>query len=267
MLKRQLLEIGLSEYEASVYSFLLENGHSTAQKLYTGTGINRVTTYNILEGLIKKGLVSSVDTDKKKVFHAEPPTRLHDFLEKQKHLRDEERKKIENQQKRLQQVMPGFEVLFNSIGEKPKVRFLEGVEALRYVRQELLRGMKDGDVPFYEIFSEDITRELEKQLGTDLSVEDRKIFDQLKKYKGQIIYTYSKERLPDKFFSSMHERFFVPSSKFSILSDIALCGDQISILSLTNGKFSTVLIENKDIAETLRTLFRLAIEHARTQKV
>ena len=43
--------------------------------------------------------------------------------------------------------MPGFEVLFNSI-EKSQRFVFRRCEALRYVRQELLRGMKDGDVPF-----------------------------------------------------------------------------------------------------------------------
>ena len=91
MLKRQLLEIGLSEYANKCLPFFSKNGHSTAQKLYTGTGINRVTTYNILEGLIKKDWYLLLILIRKSLLRN--PQLIHDFLEKQKHLRDEEHKR------------------------------------------------------------------------------------------------------------------------------------------------------------------------------
>ena len=56
--KEKLQELGLSEKEARVYLALFELGPSVVSGLAKKAGINRSTTYVILETLAKRGLVS-----------------------------------------------------------------------------------------------------------------------------------------------------------------------------------------------------------------
>ena len=61
MLKNNLIELGLSEKEASVYLASLELGASSVQKISQQAKINRATTYVIIESLSKKGLMSTME--------------------------------------------------------------------------------------------------------------------------------------------------------------------------------------------------------------
>ncbi|MBU2442745.1 MAG: helix-turn-helix domain-containing protein, partial [Nanoarchaeota archaeon] len=55
-----LEDLGLSEAEAKVYLALLETGSTLAGPIIKKTGLHRGTTYQILQRLIEKGLVSYV---------------------------------------------------------------------------------------------------------------------------------------------------------------------------------------------------------------
>ena len=59
MFERELVEIGLNEKEAKVYLASLELGQSAVQGISSRSGVNRATTYFIIEGLTAKGLISS----------------------------------------------------------------------------------------------------------------------------------------------------------------------------------------------------------------
>src|SRR3989338_1465204 len=62
--KEILQELGLSEAEAKVYLTLLEVGSTLAGPVIKKTGLHRGTTYQILQRLKEKGLVSSVIKEK-----------------------------------------------------------------------------------------------------------------------------------------------------------------------------------------------------------
>ena len=58
MLKSILQKIGLSDKDAEVYLACLELGTQPASVIARKAGLKRPTTYLILEGLLKRGLVS-----------------------------------------------------------------------------------------------------------------------------------------------------------------------------------------------------------------
>lgn len=55
MPEQQLKQLGFSDKEAKVYMASLELGPDTAQEIAKKAGVNRTTTYVIIEKLIKKG--------------------------------------------------------------------------------------------------------------------------------------------------------------------------------------------------------------------
>jgi len=80
MLKDDLIEIGLTQNEATVYLALTETGPSTTGPVIKRSGMYRVIVYDTLDKLAQKGLVNHSFKNKRKVFAAEPPQRIVEML-------------------------------------------------------------------------------------------------------------------------------------------------------------------------------------------
>ncbi|MBI4138657.1 hypothetical protein HY479_00710 [Candidatus Uhrbacteria bacterium] len=141
-LKNKLVEFGLSDKEANVYLAMLELGPASVQDIAKKAGVNRATTYVMLESLKRHGLMSSVERGKKTVFAPESPEHL-------LFLMNDEVRHAEEKKKRLEHVMPNFLALFRAVEDKPKVRYFEGEEGVRAAREamiDLARGTLAGRV-------------------------------------------------------------------------------------------------------------------------
>ena len=94
-----LEELGLSPAEAKVYLTLVETGSTLAGPIIKKTGLHRGTTYQILQRLKEKGLVSAIVKGKKQYFIAESPDKLELLI-------DSELKSIENKKGELNNFLP-----------------------------------------------------------------------------------------------------------------------------------------------------------------
>ena len=61
-----LKKLGLTEGEIKVYTSLIKMGRAPITIISSKTGLNRTGLYDIMEGLIEKGLVSYIYEEKKK---------------------------------------------------------------------------------------------------------------------------------------------------------------------------------------------------------
>lgn len=134
--------LGLSEKEANVYLASLELGSSTIQKIATKAGVNRATTYVMIESLIKRGLVSSFEQGKKRFFAATHPSQLLRLI-KQKELDMQELR--ENLEKDF---LPQLLSIHNISGDKPGVRFFQGKDGLEAMRDELKRTKQESAIKY-----------------------------------------------------------------------------------------------------------------------
>ncbi len=266
LLKQKLVQIGLTEYEATIYTLLLERGSATAQKIYTATGINRVTTYNVLENLTKKGLVSSLDMEKKKVFIPEHPDHLIDFLENKKKNLEDEKQDLANSQVKLKDFLPELGLIFQSIGDKPKARFLEGVEGIKIMRETMLQSSLQSSKAVYEVFNEEMTKDLDKRIGIDVGHKNKVLEKLMKENSGSVaIYTTSNVdgKLSSENYPANVSLHYVDPKKFPILCELVIHEDKVAIITKNmNG----ILIENKEVGQTLRSLFELALGCINTNK-
>jgi sugar-specific transcriptional regulator TrmB len=73
--------LDLSEKEAKVYIASLELGLSTIQEIAGKSQISRSTTYEVIESLMEKGLMSALTKGKKKYFSAESPEKLMSLID------------------------------------------------------------------------------------------------------------------------------------------------------------------------------------------
>lgn len=244
MLEQELQRIGLSEKEAKVYLASLELGPSPVQKIAAKAHVNRATTYVILEGLMKKGIITIYDQGKKRYFVAEGPNSLKNIISQQQKELDEKEKLLEALHSQLQSV-------YNVLPNKPVVKFYDGKEGLKSMQQEFLES----------------TDSLARIVYAPAAVDDLFTADEraehrkkriAKKIKTKSIYCDAKGQ---KISMELADTRRVPEEKFRFLSDITICGDKVQFASL-KGHVSGVTIQSKAVADTLANIFDLAYEGA-----
>ena len=247
-LHNELEKIGLSEKEAKVYLATLELGQASVQDISQKSKVNRATTYVVLDSLINKGLCSTYLKDKKTFYMAESPEVLDSVFELQK-------KQIEEKQKSINNIMPQLRSVYNLKEDKPTVRYFEGKEGVRAMMKELLNSKSKVARMVYPAdgLDKEFTRE-ERELARKERIK--------KGIKTKVLYTKAKGKVLS---TSDGDRIKVDDKDFPFKADIALFDNKIRIA--TFGKeFSGVIIQNKDMYDTLKSVFDLAWEAAEARK-
>ncbi len=124
-----LKEFGLSDNEATVYIALLKIGNSTANRVAEITGLKRSTTYDNLNLLISKGIVSTIMKGSTHYYEPADPEKL-------LYLMDEKRS-------RIQQIIPKLKNIKESIKEKTGVTYFEGKKGVFTVLNDILDQKKE----------------------------------------------------------------------------------------------------------------------------
>jgi len=79
-----LLDLGLDNWEASIYLALLPLGPSSVLEIAEATDIERTLCYRVIGRLVQKELIRKVRDGKRIRYFAEKPTVLHQLIEKAK---------------------------------------------------------------------------------------------------------------------------------------------------------------------------------------
>jgi len=125
MLNDELANAGFSPKKAALYIALLKLGRGSAAKLADASGIKRTTVYDLMDELIRDNMASVTFDGNKRIFAVEPPENLEALM----------RKKMDN----VERIMPGLKEIFRQNTSRPRVRYFEGIEGIRYVHDELLK--------------------------------------------------------------------------------------------------------------------------------
>ena len=243
MLVKELQQLGLSEKEAQVYLASLELGQATVQKISQKADVNRATAYFILDSLAKRGLVTSVEKEKTTLFSSEPPEQLINLIKQQE-------AEIKQKEKNFSDILPELKSVFNLAENKPRVRFYEGIEGIAAIQEDIIRSKPDT--------IKNITN-IDEACKVFPPCED----DHRHKMRNKIITIKSIyisndiSRVPNSVLKLDDEYRLISYKEFPISGEISLYGKKVALLSLKE-KISGVVIENKEITETISTLFDLA---------
>jgi len=244
MFEKYLQEIGLTDKEAAVYLTLLAVDNASVVTIASKTKIKRPTVYVVLETLAKKGLVSETFVGKKTNYHAEPPERLETFVAGRKLA-------LEEQAKKLRDIIPQIKSIQRESGERPVVKYLEGKDGVISSVAEFFE-TNDKEGLAYLIYPRDLLQEI----FTD---EERGKYRQVrldKNIKTKVLYTYKVGDVPT---DTTGDRIKIDGEKYPISCDVAIYKDKIRIATLGK-KISSIFIQSKDIAETLTSIFNLAYD-------
>lgn len=235
--KKLLKTLGFTESEALIYLSSIELGPAPVQDLAKKANVSRVTTYAVIESLSERGLMSSVEKGKKKLFVAESPERLVSFVQSRVQEMSATLKEVESSMQELRLLQKG---------EKPVVKLFEGAEALQAIQNDLLLTKPTETLEFGNYDAIDKLHPSEKRTH---------FFRELDKIKSQkrSIYLTRNPRMEENP-TAMHGLRILPESFGDFFGDIYVYDNKIA-LSTLRGKQISVLIESADLADTFRAFF------------
>jgi len=237
---------GFLDKEIVMYLAILELGRGTVAEISRKAGINRSTGYVILDILAGKNLVSISGKEPKQEYVALSPTNLVEYLNNQA----ENHKKLADE---ARDILPELTLLHN-VGDRPKISFYEGFAGLEYVYEDSLSSKGD-------IYSTSTYEEMHEALPKYFST-----YYERRAKKKIFIHTFvadtplARERKANDIME-YRDTSLVPQDKFPVPSDIEIYNNKVMIASWKE-KLG-VIIESKEIATTLRSVFKLALAEAK----
>lgn len=232
-----LRDLGLQESEARVYFAALKLGPSSVQSIAKKAGVSRTAAYSAIESLEQRKIFSSSTRGKKQLFHAEKPEKL------LSHIKSEMRKMQEKVEFMEQSIE---DIRLEAGGDKPVVRFFEGADVFRGLAQDIDEkdpGAWDEIVNFADInaFSDD-------EENTKLRSLLRNVFE-----KRSVDFRMLVQNKEEKNITAGQSYRLLKGAK-EFHGSIFIYEDTVGLLTVRD-KMVMALIENKDIAQTMRVLF------------
>ena len=120
----ELKELGLNENEIKVYLSCLTGQGLNAKQIAKNTELIRTTVYGVLDSLIQKGLISSINKEGIKIFHSSSPKELLNILEQKK--------------EKIKLIIPELEKYQQKSQIKYKAEIFEGINGVKTVTNDII---------------------------------------------------------------------------------------------------------------------------------
>ena len=235
--------MGFTPGEERVYIALLKIGSSTTGPIAKEANVSRSKLYEILEKLIKKGIISHFKKNNISQFQAAPPTVIINYLQKKEEL-------IKKQRYEFEKNIPYLEEFLNNKELKKEAQVFEGMEGIKNIRETALREMNSKQEMLY--FGNSFSGH-EHALGYWDDWNKRRI---KKRINAKIIYNrdakeYGERRKKQKY----TEVKYLPN-KGNTPAWIEIYGDMVAIAMKYKTPMS-IVIHNKLVAESFITYFKI----------
>lgn len=243
---KNLVTIGFSEKEASVYLSLLELGKRTVSPIARKSGINRTTVYDVLESLISKGLVTISGKEPLQEYVAESPETITKFLQKQIIQKQEGLAQIEK-------LLPELKSMHN-VSNRPQIKFYEGKDGMKAVYEDSLTShetirayanVEDTEITLPGYFPKYYQKRSAKGIHIRAIFPDNPM--------GRDRQSHDKEE--------SRESVIIPSDKYFFSPEINIYDNKVMIASWRD-KLG-IIMESKEIAEAMKSIFELAWAEAK----
>lgn len=250
MLQEMLQKIGLTDKDALVYLSCLELGTQPASVIAKKAGLKRPTTYLILEGLLKKGLVSEYTGANVKYFTAVSPEYLMNFMEKQK-------REIMSRQREFEEYLPQFQALLNPFSVNPKVRFYEGIDGIEramndtLTAKEPLRCFSTFDAWFSRQETKDFVFQYMKRRLDEKALPIRCVCPRTQAAERFLTTEFLELRRAER----ISEFRWLPKEIQNFSNEINIYDNKVAIACLGKNELMGIIIESESIAMTQKSVF------------
>ena len=133
-----LQKLGLNENEVKIYITLLQKGPCIASDIAMLIKLHRTHAYDLLESLVKKGLVSFMIKEGKKYFQAAEPQELDVLLEKKKN-------EIKEEEKSLSSLISELTKITSTERKKLIASVFQGKPAFQSQLNDIIKTLKKGE--------------------------------------------------------------------------------------------------------------------------
>jgi len=226
----KLQKVGLADNEIKVYLTLLRLGSALAGQVSKESQINRTTTYDALERLIEKGLVTYVIEANRKVFRPVSPERLLDDLKEK--------------QKIVEESLPELNEIFKEAKEKEESNIYKGRKGIRSILNDILNYKEyvafGSSGKFLEIMKHDF--EIFQKKKKQLKIKARVILARSDKNTQQT-------KLAHTNFKFIQDEFASPTTTF-------VYNNKTSIIVWAEVPIATLII-SREVAQSYRNYFEL----------
>ena len=246
---KNLTEFGLSEKEAKIYVSLLELGEATAFEISSHSGINRSSTYVVLEALRRRGLVGlSGDKNVRRYVAVSP-----EAIAQMSHSVAKRHEQIESN---IKSILPELNALNKNLVQKPKIRVSDGLEGLMSAlleclnnKEKILRAFSSG---------ENIMRLLPDYIGL---WGKKRVELGIKMYGIYVDNKASRDLMDTHPFH--YEVIYLPKKLYPSPVDLIISDDKVGYLLLEGNKITSIFVEAREIGTVMRGLFDMAFEEAK----
>jgi sugar-specific transcriptional regulator TrmB len=234
-----LISLGLTDKESKVYLAATEAGTSPVSQIAQKAGINRVTTYDILEKLKQRGLISHFTKKQIKYFTA---TKAETLLEE-----------FEKRTNSLRVALPKLKKLTGETAH-PRVRYFEGLEGIKAIYADTLTSKT-------EILNYSNSEEIRKNWPKyDTEYVEKRAKKKIL-LKGICHDEHGKKvhELDQKYFREMR---LLDPTQFNFTNEINIYDDKVAIISFKD-ELIGMIIESAEIANSQRAIFDMCWKFAK----
>lgn len=240
-MRMQLESLGFSAKESDVYLGLLEFGTQPASVIAKKTGIPRPTVLFLFEHLCSKGYVRKSRRGRTQYFYADPSD-----------LEQAKKSELERAEQALKEALPLLREFRNPFSSEPKVTFFEGLDGCRRAYSLLL----DSKTEVLEFAPHDDLLKMGEEFMNHFMEERAR--------RGVFIRPICPRNKTHEHYKKLDKeqkreiKMFDPE-RGRIYSSITIFEDKVLLLNLHQDAFA-ILIQNKEVAETLKTIHRMVWE-------
>lgn len=246
---RSLTDFGLSEKEAKIYLALLELGEATAFQVSARSGVNRSSTYVVLESLSKRGL-SGLSGDKKvRRYIAVAPEAIAQMA-------SENLKRSSQIKEGIESILPRLGAIQKNIGTGPRIRVFNGNQGLinsmtefLSTGEKVLRAFTSGENVLR------LPREMIQQWAearVSLGVELRSLCPDTKE---------ARELMSVHPF--LYTSIYLPVTNYPSPVDMMIASDRVAYLVVDRGDTTVIFIDSVHVGTVMKGVFDMAFEEAR----
>lgn len=244
-----LKQAGLDETESQVYTTLLDSGALTILALSQKSGLKRTNLYNVLETLEKKNLVKKINKTKTTQYAPNPPRAIQELLQ----IKEDQ---IEFAKNTYEALIGSLQSKYALVDHKPLITYFEGLPGLQKVYQDILDAgedlllfrstyddkRKDVDRLIQKQITEQIKRNIHAKVISPPESDSKKVYTQLNKI-------------------HLVDEHYIYKYPLALPAQILIYGQKTAISTVRKDIIIT-LIDNKDITDTFRELFKLIWEYS-----
>jgi sugar-specific transcriptional regulator TrmB len=246
-MRLMLGDLGLTGPEIAVYLAALEAGSASAAELGEAAGMNRVTAYEVLKRLSRKGFVK-IRAKKNQRGRYFVPMEYHEIVERLQ----EKRIGFDRRLARIESLKTEFQAKFSRAEAKPVTLFYEGVAGIKTVLEDTLHADAKEILSFASVES----------LGESFDQNFLEAYWQKRVAKGMVtrgIVPKTDEavrQFPEaRNRAELRQLRFLSPELYDFANEIDIYGDNVGITSLTKGGEHGVIIRSRSIAQSLRSVF------------